>query len=597
MSKALKNITKLKDTVDVVADFGADPTGSVDSTAAIQAALSSGALNILLPSGSYLSGQLTIPSVVRLYGYGATLNVKAALNNSFIVNTGGTGITLEGFSINGNYATQTSGSSIVFTSVTNCVVKNVTINGSCGTGILFAAATGCTVNGCVINNCGMTAAGYGIYFFQSSYNVISNNITSNNCMGIVVESSGVAVSLYNAIVGNISTANRAAFTQSGAGIHLECSAGNNVGYTIVSGNNASTNGGPGINQTNGTNNNITGNNCSNNAYSGITTNAAVNTLLSGNLLTGNATSAASGYKCGILFDSASTGSTGIVSSNIINGSVTGIKTFGLSSLSITGNDVRGNSSTAITISGISTDVTANNKGYDWFDREPNPPVVLFDDFTDLVVSSKWNSLKGSDAGCALPTVVTNSVSGNISMLQGAGAGATMAVNGVQIAGALNYFPATGRLVFEARFAQMSVLTNTCFFVGFTNQVSALQMPIEGSGVADGITYNSTNACGVLFDTRMATQNWWLVGMNNSVAGTPQNSGVSPIASTYETWRVEVPSSGNLAYFFRNGVLIGTSMTNGISAGLAVAPVIAGYSRAAVGKISYIDYIKCEQFGR
>jgi hypothetical protein len=38
MSKALKNGTKLNDTIDVVADFGADPTGVSDSTAAFNLA-------------------------------------------------------------------------------------------------------------------------------------------------------------------------------------------------------------------------------------------------------------------------------------------------------------------------------------------------------------------------------------------------------------------------------------------------------------------------------------------------------------------------------------------------------------------------------
>jgi len=53
-----------------VLDYGADPTGATDSTAAIQAALNSGAKLVVADKGTYLFSALTIPSNVILQGYG-----------------------------------------------------------------------------------------------------------------------------------------------------------------------------------------------------------------------------------------------------------------------------------------------------------------------------------------------------------------------------------------------------------------------------------------------------------------------------------------------------------------------------------------------
>ena len=51
-----------------VLDYGADPTGVADSTAAIQAALDSGAHDIYLPEGTYLFSTLTVYQNTRVHG-------------------------------------------------------------------------------------------------------------------------------------------------------------------------------------------------------------------------------------------------------------------------------------------------------------------------------------------------------------------------------------------------------------------------------------------------------------------------------------------------------------------------------------------------
>lgn len=61
-------------TVNVL-DFGADPLGVIDSTAAFQAAVNKGR-QVIVPAGTYVMGQITIPSNTAVLGEGVSSIVK-----------------------------------------------------------------------------------------------------------------------------------------------------------------------------------------------------------------------------------------------------------------------------------------------------------------------------------------------------------------------------------------------------------------------------------------------------------------------------------------------------------------------------------------
>ena len=109
-----------------VKDFGAVGDGVTDDTAAIQAALdyagsassSSESLgaSVYCPEGTYLTGSLTIPGRIRIYGDGPYVTVfklKAATNASHFNLTSTTNYfnVLENFSMEGNKVNQTGGTS------------------------------------------------------------------------------------------------------------------------------------------------------------------------------------------------------------------------------------------------------------------------------------------------------------------------------------------------------------------------------------------------------------------------------------------------------------------------------------------------------
>lgn len=226
-----------------------------------------------------------------------------------------------------------------------------------------------------------------------------------------------------------------------------------------------------------------------------------------------------------------------------------------------------------------------------------------DDFMGDLLSAEWDAKTGSDGAVTTPTINVQK-SGVVRMITGAGAGATMAVNGVQLQSSLNYSaPAQYqqiRTAFQTRL-KLSAITNIAVFVGFTNQTTSLQIPINGAGGGDTFTNNATDAVGFLFDTTMTTKNWWEVGVSNSVGATGQNTGIAPVAATYDTLRVELETdnstTGATAYFYRNGVMISgvgvsSAMVNAIRNSQTLTPIVAAFTRSAASANVDIDYIHC-----
>lgn len=216
---------------------------------------------------------------------------------------------------------------------------------------------------------------------------------------------------------------------------------------------------------------------------------------------------------------------------------------------------------------------------------------VFDDFDGGVLSTAWtNPTKGSDAATA-NFAVSADVNGKLRGTTGAGAGANMATNGIQLNRALTWKANQGGLVFEAR-VKISAITNIAVFVGLTDQVATLECPINSAGSLDTITTTATDAVGFMFDTAMATDDIWLVGVANDVDATLQDSGLAFVADTYKTLRIEVTSTG-AATFYIDNVLKGTSMTGAVTATVALTPVVTVFTRTAASATMDIDYISVQ----
>lgn len=220
---------------------------------------------------------------------------------------------------------------------------------------------------------------------------------------------------------------------------------------------------------------------------------------------------------------------------------------------------------------------------------PSPNrVVLYDDFTGPVLeAAKWAVAHGSDGSCADFAYLAG-VNGLIQATTGAGAGASQAANGVELISALQWQSQQGHLIFEAKVA-LSAITNVALFVGLTDNLS-LEAAITGSGTADGITTNATDAVGFVFDTSMTTKNFWLTGVANDVDATAQDTGVAPVAATYNTFRIELDKAGTVAKFFLDGKSVGSLMAGALTKTVSLTPCVNAFARAAASRTVTVDYV-------
>lgn len=213
-------------------------------------------------------------------------------------------------------------------------------------------------------------------------------------------------------------------------------------------------------------------------------------------------------------------------------------------------------------------------------------VEMYDDFLGDVVADQWNYTEGTDTTTADGAIVEG-VNGVFRLTAGDSAG-TIAADGAQLNSALNWKANSGELTFEARIKLASIASVSCF-LGFTD-TKALEQAVQSASSADTITTNATDAVGFMFDTNMATDNWWAVGVANDVDATARNMGYAPVADTYATFRIEVSATG-VATFARNGVYLGTAMTGAVTPTVALTPCFIIRPLSAVaGKTMDIDYV-------
>lgn len=219
---------------------------------------------------------------------------------------------------------------------------------------------------------------------------------------------------------------------------------------------------------------------------------------------------------------------------------------------------------------------------------PSPSYVsFFDDFIGSSVDAKWSVVEGTDSATSAPSILAGGMGGVLRLTTG-DAGTGLAADMIQIVHALQWQASNGSLYAEARL-RISQITESYLFFGFTDVVT-LEAPVISAGSANTITTNASDAVGFMWDTRMSTDNIWLVGVAGDTDATAQDSGYAFVADTWMTLRVEVSAAG-VATFYRNGVQVGTAMTGAVTAGTDLTPTLnAGKLSTATSITVDADYI-------
>lgn len=218
-------------------------------------------------------------------------------------------------------------------------------------------------------------------------------------------------------------------------------------------------------------------------------------------------------------------------------------------------------------------------------------IIWKDDFLGDALDARWNVVEGTDSATSDTSMLAGGIGGILRITTG-DAGTGLAADLIQLnLGVLQFQASNGGLAIEARF-KLSAITTCYGFFGFTD-VATLEAPIESAAAANTLTTNATNAVGVMFDTRMTADTWWLTGVATDVDATAQNSGYAPEAGVYETWRIEVTAAG-VAAFYRNGIQVGSQMSGALTAAADLTPTIGfGKTSVAASMTVDLDYIQVE----
>lgn len=219
---------------------------------------------------------------------------------------------------------------------------------------------------------------------------------------------------------------------------------------------------------------------------------------------------------------------------------------------------------------------------------PSPRnVSFFDDFIGDALDARWNIVEGTDSATSDAAILAGGIGGILRFTTG-DAGTGLAADMIQMTQALQWQASNGGLFIEARL-KLSAITTCYAFLGFTDLVT-LEAPIISAASGDTLTTTATDAVGFMFDTRMSTDNWWLVGVATDVDATAQDSTYAPVADTYETFRIEVTAAG-VASFYRNGIQVGSSMSGAVTAATDLTPTFnVSKTSVAASMTADLDYI-------
>lgn len=210
----------------------------------------------------------------------------------------------------------------------------------------------------------------------------------------------------------------------------------------------------------------------------------------------------------------------------------------------------------------------------------------FDHFIGPVLDANhWLVYKGSDGGAAYP-VINVQKGGVCRAVAGAGAGASMAVNGSQLNGSLNFEADQGFLEMSGSL-KLSAITTSCVYIGLTDQSAALEMPFTLAGGT--LTSNATDAAGFLFDTSATLATWKALSVANDVDGTVTDTGVAPATTAFDHFSLDLNAAGD-CNFYLNGKLVATQAV-AVTPTIPLCIVVAAFRRAASALSVDIDYLQ------
>lgn len=257
----------------------------------------------------------------------------------------------------------------------------------------------------------------------------------------------------------------------------------------------------------------------------------------------------------------------------------------------------GNEIVVLDIVGITDDAqaitTAIRVGDEWnYALDTTAPVFdtsmhWFDDFIGDTLNATYTDISGAD-GQALQAIQEEQF--GVHQLTSGDVGDTPANDLEAITLSLEWSADQGSLVMEVRMHMDTAVLVSAMCVGFSDDVSTVEMPfIIGGG--DAVTSNASDAVCFCYDTDSAADEWFFLGVAGDTDATGNaTTGIAPAGGVYQVFRIEIDAGGGDARGYINGVEVGTLTAHAVTGATLLAPWVGVDSHDSASVTVDIDYI-------
>jgi len=211
-------------------------------------------------------------------------------------------------------------------------------------------------------------------------------------------------------------------------------------------------------------------------------------------------------------------------------------------------------------------------------------VTMFDDFTGIAVdaTNDW-TVAGVNSG----TVATNIATGGTARFTTGAADD----DDVDLATGLIY-KASKACVMEARIAITSATAELAFNVGFTDATGEGADLLPFGYATATLTSTASDAALFFYDPDATLDTIHCASVINNVDGTITNTTTAPVVDTYNVFRVEIDTAGNVDFWLDGDHVARQAL--GITTTDALCAYVGVINRSAVATTLDVDYIRVWQ---
>ncbi len=211
------------------------------------------------------------------------------------------------------------------------------------------------------------------------------------------------------------------------------------------------------------------------------------------------------------------------------------------------------------------------------------PRYIADMFRAPAIDTNYKIVTGNDSDAVAFAISNGTLKGTTG-----NNGTGIAADGIAISGpSLGWTNGTTDPIEMLVNLKLSAITNVRLFIGFTDVLpsTTFEQPFSLSGST--YTSTATDGCGFLFDTAATDDTLRVVGVANDTDATHVDTGLAPVADTYNQFYLRVDAGTLKAYL--DGTLVAT-VESAIRTTIALVPIIVAVPTSTTARVVTAEYL-------